>query len=93
MATITINIPNPILNRVIDAYSYQHGYQDEVPDRDGSGRDTLIPNPETKQQFVRRMLVRHIKQAIRAYEVRLAEDTARQAAHDKVENEVNVTVT
>lgn len=94
MATITITIPNPILNRVIDAYAYQHGYQDEIPSVDpGTRRDIKIPNPETKNLFVRRMLVRHVKQAVRAYEGRLAEDAARQDAHDKAENEINLTVT
>lgn len=96
MATITITIPNPLLNRVIDAYAYQHGYQDEIPSASaepGPSQDILIPNPETKNQFVRRMLVRHVKQAVRAYEGRIAEDTARQEAHSKVEAEINLTVT
>lgn len=93
MPTITITIPNPILNRVIDAYAYQHGYQDEIPSVDPvTRRDTKIPNPETKNQFVRRMLIRHIKQAVRAHEARLAENVARQAAHDSVESEINLTV-
>lgn len=89
MATLTITIPNPILDRVTNGYAYQNGYQDQVPDTP----TTTKLNPETKAAFTRRMLLRHIKQAVRQYEIRLAEGTARQTAHDQAESEINLTVT
>lgn len=89
MATLTITIPNPILNRVLDGYAYQHGYQDEIPDTP----NTTKPNPETKNQFVRRILEKHIKQSVRVYERRRDEELAGKAADDKVESEISLTVT
>lgn len=57
--------------RIIDGIAYQHGYQDEI---DGEA------NPETKGEFVKRMVIRWVKENVKAYEANKAAIEARDAA-------------
>lgn len=51
MATFTKTIPDELVPEVISAYCYNFNYQDFIPDNSGN----LIPNPETKANFAKRM--------------------------------------
>jgi hypothetical protein len=84
MAKITINIPDTKLQRILNGLAYQYGYQDEIEQPGPGRRDTKVPNPETKQQFVRRMLKRLIIQAVQQYESNEAAEQARQAKVSEV---------
>lgn len=79
MAQITITIPDAHLQRILNGFAYQHGYQDEIPAVGANRRDILIPNPETKAQFTRRSLKRLILQSVRVYESEQAAEQARLA--------------
>jgi len=62
MASINITIPDPVLNRVLDAIAVTRGYN---PNTDG-----------TKALFAKNVLIRVIKDAVKEYEGRLASATA-----------------
>lgn len=79
MANITIVIPDTILQRILEGFAYQHGYEDEIPDIGPGRKDVKKPNPESKQQFVKRTIKRLILQSVRSYEIRRAEEVARHA--------------
>lgn len=80
MASLTIQIPDAIATRVIDALAATGGYQATLPD--GS------PNPVTKEQFVVRALKDHIRGVVVAYETAVAAARAREAANTKALKEV-----
>jgi len=56
MAELKVTIPEAIKDRVIDGVAYQYKYQDSITELDG----TVVPNPETKVQFVKKVLQRFI---------------------------------
>ena len=68
MAQISITIPDDRLQRVLDGFASAMKYPDLVPGADGMP----IPNPETKQQFFRRMLLEYIRTVVRAEERKAA---------------------
>jgi hypothetical protein len=70
MATISFTIPDAIVNRVLDGIAYYHGYQDTI--FDGT---KLIPNPETKLAFARRMIKKSWLDWATNYEANVAAKT------------------
>ncbi len=88
MATLTITIPNAQLTRVANAVATQHGYQAEVPDPDNPGQ--TIPNPQTKADFAREVLMRFLRETVRAHEAAVAAESARQTAITKADSEVTI---
>lgn len=66
MAVISINIPDNQLSRVIDGICLGQGYQATI---NGS------PNPETKGQFAKRMLIEKMKQMVMQGEYRAVIDS------------------
>lgn len=71
MATITITIPDAAMDRVLEGFALAYGHPG------GS---------ETKADFARRMLVRVVKDAARAYEVQEAVKGRVDAANSKVDS-------
>lgn len=65
MATISITIPNPVVNRVIDAMCNIYSYQPII-----NGQ----PNPITKQEFARLQLIKFMKEAVRKNELPVIEN-------------------
>ena len=86
MANFTITIPDAIVSRVVDGLAGQHGYQATTTDEDTG---VVTPNPETKQDFARRMMRKWIKESVVAYETGLTE-AARKAAEAKAELEIDI---
>lgn len=77
MATITINIADTDLTRVITAISGVFNYQPILTDTLGN----KTPNPETPAQFARRMIVTDVKSWVKTYESTQAAESARAAAN------------
>lgn len=82
MATISVTIPNAILNRVTDGICGQYSYQATI---NGS------PNPETKAQFAQRMVREFIKNTVKGYEATVAQDAARTAAIASADTDIVLT--
>lgn len=78
MANITINIPNGVLGRVIDALCYLNRYTDTIDDPNVPFKK--IPNPVSKQEFSRKVIMDFVKNNVITYEARVASDTARDSA-------------
>lgn len=87
MATLAFEIPDAIAQRVIDGVAGQNEYRDTVEDSKGK----VIPNPESKNQFVKRMIREYIKGNVKAWETSQAIATARQGTSDRVDSEVTIT--
>lgn len=83
---ITITIPDNMVTRVIDGVAGQNNYQETVQDDDGYE----IPNPETKGQFVKRMVRQYLKENVKAWEANQAASSARIAAIAAVEADIQL---
>jgi len=77
MATFTINIPDAVLARVLDAFVAAYGYD---PVSDGN-----------KAAFAKRQIARFVAETVRAHEAAAAANTARDAATIKAAAEVTIT--
>lgn len=86
MAQITITIPDEILQRVLDGIAGQHGYQTMIEQPEGEP----IPNPETKAQFAKRMMINWALQSIMAWESLQASEVARLAAITDAEQDIQL---
>jgi hypothetical protein len=82
MANITISIPDAAMPRIVDAFTKQFGYMDTIPDPANPGQ--TIPNTETKNQFVQKMIRNHIKDTVAMYEGMQASQTTAQQARDAI---------
>lgn len=93
MATITINIPNGVAKRVLDAITSRYHYKETIKDPKSTEEIPLpdIPNPQTKAQFFKGVIVQFLKENVKAYESSKASEKARVSAIDKVDSEVNLT--
>ena len=87
MASYTITIPDNIVSRVIDGIAYQHKYQDEIDDPSTPGE--VIPNPESKVAFAKRMNKRWIRENVKAWETNLAKATAGEQAASENQPQAN----
>lgn len=82
MANINITMPNAQLARIQAAFASLYGYRTTIA---GS------PNPETLTQFTQRIVREFVKGVVKAYEVRVAAETARTAAESAAEAEITLT--
>lgn len=78
MAVISVTIADTDLPRVVNGVSAYFNYQPLLPDITGL---LTIPNPETKNQFARRMLVTSVKGWVKASESITAAENARVTAN------------
>ncbi len=82
MAQITLNIPDAVAPRVIDDICKRFSYR---PTIDGA------PNPETKPQFTKRMIVRTVKEWVKDEEAAGAAFVASTTATATAETEIEIT--
>lgn len=82
MATVTLTIPNPVAPRVGDAVAARHGY---------TGFEADGTTPQTKLEFVRKYLMKHLKREVALHEAGTAGHSAFSAAENDVE--VNIIIT
>lgn len=83
MATITINIPNPIANRVINGFAKRYNYSPLLENGD--------TNPESKAQFAKRKLLEFIKQAVKEAEIQDATNLSATTAAESADAEIILT--
>lgn len=76
MPDITITIPSTKLDRVVNGICGHYGYQAEI-----NGE----PNPESKVQFAKRMLVSYVKDCVMTYEIREANTASSESITTDVE--------
>jgi hypothetical protein len=76
MATITITIADADLSRVVDDICGLFGYQAFIPQFIGPP----LPNPETKNQFAKRMVVQDVKSWCKTWEQQQAKAAAEVTA-------------
>lgn len=77
MATLTINIPNEVVDRVQDALCTRFGY------------DPLVDG--TKTQFAKKQVARWIKEQVKEHEANTAGATASASAASAAESEITLT--
>lgn len=82
MATLTITIPAGQVNRVVDAIAARFGYTGFEPDN---------VTPQTKSEFCRKLIIKYIKDNVKAHEAGTAGKTAFDTA--EADAELNITIT
>ncbi len=85
---ICINIPEDQSNRVIDAVTSIRKYRVQVEDPNNIG--LFITNPESKVQFMKRVLVEFLKDHVSSFEGNRDANLARRQAIQKVNSEINI---
>jgi len=63
MAKITLDIPDGIMAKVADMVAARNGYREQVSDPNNPS--ATIPNPMSKAEFVKRVLIRFLKAEVR----------------------------
>ena len=88
MSTLEFNIPTAAKNRIINGYCGHYNYQETVADPENEGQ--TIDNPETKQQFVKRNMIKALKDPVITYEMKQAREAETNTIKTDVEK-VNIT--
>ena len=83
MATISIEIPDALIQRAINGMCGAYFYRETLPDP--SNPEANIPNPETKAAFCKRMIKQHIKTCVLQYEGDKAKADALATANSEME--------
>lgn len=65
MVDITFTMTAENAQKVVDAICAHYGYQEQLI----QDADTMIPNPETRAQFTRRMIKEFIASHVRSYAI------------------------
>jgi|TARA_R110002020_G_scaffold133936_1_gene298886 hypothetical protein len=65
MAVLDIVIPEDIYDRVLEGFACSQGYHEFIEDKDG----TLIPNPQTKADFLETTVQAYITNSVVCHEV------------------------
>ena len=81
MASISLTIPNPIANRVLDSFCAKKGYTGFLPDS---------ITPITKQDFLKADLIKYIKNNVAEHEAIIASNAACQTAQQYVEDNITI---
>jgi len=84
---IILNIPDAVHQRVLDGFSMQHGRPDTVDDGNGN----QITNPESKDDFTKRLLIDWLKSKVVVCEMNVAGDAAKVTARDTAISEIDIT--
>lgn len=91
MATFSLEIPDEQLGRVFAAFCANLGWPASVPNPEydasqpeGEANPRELPNPETPDQFARRMVIDYIRQQVVMHEGPPAADAALEALRAEV---------
>lgn len=72
--------------RILDGICYQNGYQDEVYDPEDPNK--RIPNPESKDAFMKRIIQERILRDCLAWEISVAQTIARTTVEKEFNDKV-----
>jgi hypothetical protein len=76
---ISVNVPAAQVPRVEAAFRATYGYPTQILDGEGN----TVPNPETPQQFVQRMLREHVRDVVVRHEME-------QTEAERIEGELGI---
>jgi len=79
-----VPIPDAIEGRVVDAMAYKHGYKDTLKTED----NREVPNPQTKQQFLRQYFKTYFEKVTQIYEAEVASKAEFDRVKELAESEV-----
>lgn len=82
MATLTLNIPTGVTNRVLDAISTKYGY---------TGFLANGVTPQTKPEFVKAWIIKTVMAAVKEQEANTAAATA--ASNANTDADTNIVIT
>lgn len=82
MASITINIPDQVLNRVINGFCERHGYMPLLENGE--------PNPQTKAQFAKSKIIEYVKRSVIEAEANTARNEAETSVRADVETNIQL---
>ena len=83
MAQIIFTVPDGSQARALNATVYLNGYTDTIPNPQNPGQ--TIPNPVSKLQFFKSVIINQIKENIKAYESKEVIATASSQLSSEVE--------
>lgn len=86
MAQISVSLLDGLLDRVLDGVCGQYGYKTIILGEGGKE----VQNPETKAQFVKKVIASFIKESCCAYESNKDAEGARKVALDKARREIEI---
>lgn len=71
MASIILNISDLTFQRILDGFAGQHNYTETIPDTSPENIvfGATVPNPESKEQFLKRKVLDFIAESVKAYEL------------------------
>lgn len=83
MATLSLSItvPDAARDAIIDDFCLHHGYKAQIEDAEGN----LIPNPQTKAQFMKSKVIGFIRESVKAERVKRESESARLSASGLVD--------
>jgi hypothetical protein len=84
MAVISFTIPDAVVNRVLDAFAKRNNYSPFMV-------DGKTPNPETKGQFMKRVMGDYVKATVIAQEAADAADDAARTAETNAGTQIQIT--
>ena len=79
MATISFNIPDADMPRIVDAFASEYNYTDDVG--------------MTRSQFARHQIIEHVRRTVLAAEAKEAEEAARAAVRAAKTDVNNINIT
>lgn len=83
MAQVSFTIPDAIISRVNNGVAKYHGYATEIDDPANPG--SMIPNPESKGQFSKRMTREQWKTWVVLSETHIGGEAARALAEAEID--------
>lgn len=91
MATLKIEIPDAIEQRAIRAISDYYGYIPMLQKKDDKGAPYEEQNPETRRQFVARVITENLQEILVNYEHTLEQAQAREAKKQQIKDQFQQT--
>ena len=91
MATLAFTIPDKQLAEVTDALAYSFYYSETISEDDGLGQLVTVPNPESKQAFVKRSIAEELKNRVKQAKAEMAAEEAAKAAMRTAEENTEIT--
>lgn len=90
MASITLTIPDAQVQRVLNGFALAQGYREFIIQPNQNDFTLLIPNPQTKVQFLKAKLLEYVITNVKQAEGSAAALAAKTAAESSVDSGVTL---